>query len=346
MRTSRRELGAERNAALLSASIERKQPGFSDYVRDKGARAAAEDLLGITVHVANNVNSDCGVAGSSDASRRTITVARANSARMRFTTLHEIGHVEGAWDIPFQEAIEDSALTKVAVDKNWAEEDACEQFAANLLLPEGTVHNVIESQKLTAAGLWTLRQAVDASLQACAVAWAHQLSATGYVAILDSEGKVQFAARSGDVFPLRRGCDQSDTELWRRVAGSSWRGRGRFAFVGGSLTDEFEIDSVRTTSGVIAVAVSDSPEWPVPFRRPPPGLISDALIDAYCEECATEFQAGSRCNDCSQPRHEACGRCACAVAPTRGARTCTGCNLTLPSHCFATTDRDVCESCS
>ncbi len=344
MRTNRRELEARRNAARLRAAVETAHPDFAYFVSVHGPRATAEQLLGITVSVAETVASDCGVAGSSDVVRRKITVARANDARMRFTTLHEVGHVEGARDIAFQEALETSALTRNAVERNLAEEDACEQFAADLLVPQVMVDEVVSAEATTAAGLQTLYQKVDASLEACAVAWAHALEAPGYVAIFASDGTLQFAARSGDVLPLRRGCDQRDTELWRRAASSRWRGRARFAFDGGSLTDEFEVDALSTAPGLIVVAVADSPAWVTPYRPPTKTRVADAWLDGYCDSCGVEFQATQRCKECGDPTHPACGHCSCEPAPVAGERTCTACWLKLPAKSFPK-DSLVCEGC-
>lgn len=344
MLTSRREIEAARNAALLRAAVDAAHSDFADHVHEYGAEAAATTLLDISVYRVAAVTSGCGVAGSSDITRRTISVVTATRRRMDFTILHEVGHIVGANDIPFQESLEGSALTRDAVERNVAEEDACEQFAANLLIGQELVDDALAAHGATARGLWELSQAASASLQACTVAWARSLPSTGYVAILDLDGSLQFAARSGDVFPLRRGTLQEDTDVWRHARGRDWRGRSRFRFPAGSATDEFEVDAHRTTSGLLVVAVSDSPAWPVPFRRPPARTV-DALRAGYCEECATDFMAARVCDTCDEPRHDVCGRCGCGQTVARGSRRCTECGLTLPAKAFPDDERDVCDTC-
>lgn len=345
MLTSRREIEAARNAALLQAAVHAAHPDFAVHVHEYGAETATTTLLDIAVHRVAAVTSGCGVAGSSDVTRRTISVVTATRRRMDFTILHEVGHIVGANDIPFQEALEASALTRDAVERNVAEEDACEQFAANLLVGQELVDSVLATHGATARGLWELSQAAGASLQACAVAWARSLPSTGYVAIVDLDGNLQFAARSGDVYPLRRGTAQENTDVWRHAQGRDWQGRSRLRYPAGSATDEYEVDAHRTPTGLLLVAVSDSPAWSVPFRRPPARTV-DALRAGYCEECGTDFMAARACETCDEPRHDVCGRCGCGQTVARGSRPCTGCGLTLPALAFPDPMRDVCDSCT
>lgn len=338
------DIGAHSRIANIAAQaligrIEDENPGFAEFVLTRGAKPAAEELLGITVHVAESAGSGCSVAGSSDARARTVTVTLASPERMRFTALHEIAHVEGADDDEFQQILLDSQLTRRDV-----EEDACEAFAAALLLPGDRVDAVLDDLRRTAKGVVGLIDAMpQASREACAVAVAHRLDSPGYVALVETTGELRFAARSGDVLHLRRGSDQGDSDLRHVVRGIGfYRGPGQLCYPHGSRTDRLNLDVERRGDLIYVVAVTDTPDWPH-LHQPDRGTVADNLLDGWCEHCSLAFSSTRRCPTCGDAIHTVCGRCSCGLAPVRGERMCQTCFIVKPPRCFPNPDVDVCE---
>ncbi|WP_083473542.1 ImmA/IrrE family metallo-endopeptidase [Frankia sp. R43] len=330
---------ARLNAELVSRAVEAKFASFNSYVREFGARAAAEQL-GIAVTLQDRpVSSSCSVAGSSDAERRSITVVRAAAPRMTFTALHEIAHVEGATDDDFQQALYD--MPDGARD---AEEDACEAFAARILLPDSQVDAILDHQGCTAAGMAKLVGALpNVSREACAVAIAHRLRAPGYAAILRQDGSLQFAARSGDSLSLRRASDQSGTDLWAGVLrGGRFRDQGHLAFSGGSLTSRLYLDALRVDDIIYVVGVVDSPDWPV-LHLMDKTSVRERHIEGHCDRCEIDFVSTRSCPSCGAAIHDLCGVCDCPAPAARGARTCRICRIELPPGMFLGPDSEICN---
>jgi hypothetical protein len=184
-------------------------------------------------------------------------------------------------------------------------------------------------------------------LEACAVATAQRLVSPGYVVITDDRGCLQFAARSGDELPLRRDIDQRDSDLRPLYEGRrNLRARGTLCYSGGSRTPTYYLDGVRDGNRVIAVAVTDQPDWHV-LHTPTTGRFEDKLLEGYCQACGTSFLSGTRCQQCGEPRHDQCGGCDCGTPPARGARTCDECHLEQPAHLFSQDPEGrVCNDCN
>jgi len=328
---------AREHARLLTTTLDASSPHFREALAHDGARQAIGDILNINVLTAEAAPEGCSVAGSCDRATRTITVVTAAVARMRFTVLHELAHLLGDDHGEFQDALYAVGPTKRAV-----EEDACEAFAASMLLSDGVVDPALEDHGRTARGLMQLESVTDASREACAVAVAQRLTAPGYVALVKDDGTLSFAARSGDVLPIARGSDQRGSVVDAVLKGQpSLRDRGSLRFRGGTLADEMYVDVVRDGALVYIVATVDSPDWDVLHQLDTSDL-SARLIDCWCEECGTEFKSPSRCEVCGEPLHDVCGRCSCEVRPLRGERTCSECFQRKPGRCFPT-DKPICE---
>lgn len=333
---------AREHAELLLAHVDEQHPELRSKLADGRTLQVVEDVLSITVHIVDSVGEGCSVAGSSNAQTRTISVVRASTSRMAFTALHEVAHVEGENAGEYQQALFDDS----SHDRD-VEEDACEAFAAALLLPDDRVDFVLGVHGLTAAGVRAVwRSAPEASLEASAVAAAQRLPAPGHVLITDGAGKLLFAARSGDEFPLRRNIDQSESDL-RPLYGSvtTWRGRGTLSYAGGSRTPMYYLDAVRDGDLVIAVAVTDQPDWDV-LHVPVPERYEDKMLEGYCSDCGTSFLSSVRCAGCGAPRHADCGSCECDTRPVRGAQTCAECRIEQPAHLFSRDPQHrVCNDC-
>jgi hypothetical protein len=297
--------------------------------------------LGIIVQQLDRLPPGCSVAGSSDHKTRTITVVRASTGRMRFTVLHELGHLFGHDSDAFQDAVyEHGGLT----DRN-VEEDACDAFAALLLLPDARVADALGDAGLSARGLRALIDAGLASREACAVAVAQRLPSPGYAMIIGPDGLVQFAARSGDVLPLGRGADQTNSDLGGLIAGGpAYRDRGSLTFTGGSGTGPLYLDAIRHEDLVLVVACESDPAWDQ-LQTPAPAGWADRSLDGHCDDCGVDFQGWQRCPDCQEPRHSECGRCACPAPGVQGERTCPGCFILTPPAGFSGSSR-LCKECT
>lgn len=316
-------------AELLLADLDRRAPGLRDVAVGTGHLAPALEDLGVTVTVTDSVPAGCSVAGSCDRRTKTITVVQAALPRMKFTALHELGHLLGDDHDEFQ-----TELYRLdQVTRRSVEEDTCEAFAAALLLPAAVVDDVLTT--VTARSVAELVGTVPtASREACAVAAAQRLRAPGYVMLLDSAGRAQFTARSGDALPIARGTEQSGGALDPLIgSGRAVRDRGELLYASGSRTPTLYVDAAEVGSKRYVVAVTDRPDWEV-LHVPDRARATDRGVDGYCEQCATEFTSWRRCEHCGEPRHT-CGSCGCeAPPPPRGARTCQECFTHLPAACF------------
>lgn len=325
-------------AQLLLADLDAHAPGLREVAAGTGHLAPALKDLGVTVTVTDSVPDGCSVAGSCHRPSRTITVVKAAVPRMKFTALHELGHLLGDDHVEFQ-----TELHRLAqVTRRPVEEDACEAFAAALLLPEPVVDAVLTA--VTARSVAELIAAApSASREACAVAAAQRLRAPGYVMLLNSAGRAVFTARSGDAFPIARGTSQADSVLDPLLrTGLPVRDRGGLVFARGSRTQALYVDAAEADEVRYVVAVTDDPDWEV-LHVPDRSSATDRGIEGHCEQCSTDFTSWQRCDDCGEPRHAECGSCGCSVPPAaRGARMCSLCRTELPSLCFPDAS-DVCE---
>lgn len=338
METSTYARRARENAAILVTALDREHPSFREVLDQKGARAAVEELLHLSVTVVDEVGPGCSVAGSCDRETGAITVVRATPGRMTFTTLHELGHVRGHRDIDFQESLSQAA----EASRRDVEEDACEAFAAELLLPPAVVDPVIDRWGATARGMAALAGLGRASREASAVAIAHRMAAPGYVAIIDIDDRLQFAARSGDVLPLRRDSDQGQSVVRHVHDGRQrYRGPGVLTFGSGAPTDEMHVDLLADGPVVYVVATTDSAPWVKVSLRSP----FSAPTDGWCDHCQTAFLGGGVCSSCGELVHATCGHCGCAVPVRTTQRVCSSCWLERPVTMF-TASSTICSECS
>ena len=328
--------------------------GHAELLRDELTRRLPDDLdtvvdhvvpllmaLGIGLHVVEEPPAGCSVAGSCDHLTQTVTVVSASRGRMRFTALHELGHLLGEDLDPFQDAV----YAHGTVTGRQVEEDACDMFASMLLLPAELLDASLDTYGLSARGLRDLMATGRASKEACAVAVAQRLSSPGYVLLVDPDGTTRFAARSGDVLPIARGSDQSNSDLLPLLTGvAPVRGRGTLAFAAGSGTHELYLDAIEHAGLVLAVACESDPGWPQ-LQTPVEMRPASRGIEAHCGDCGVDFTAWRLCEDCGEARHETCGRCACAIAAVRGERMCQTCFQVQPPAAFAGASPS-CISCS
>lgn len=339
METSTYALRARRNAAILIAALDAEYPTFREVLAERGAFVVVRELLGLPpVTIVDDDLPGCSVAGSCDTNSGAITVVRAATGRMEFTALHELAHVRGEDDFDFQEALAKAEK----VSPRAVEEDACEAFAAELLLPAGVVDPVVDLYGVSARGVAELARVSRASREACAVAVAHRMAAPGYVAIVDDTEHLQFAARSGDVLPLRRGSDQSRSVARHLHAGRArYRGRDVLIFGSGTATDQMYVDVLAEGTVLYVVATTDSASWlrlsvPQPYSKPTSG---------WCDHCRMPFSGGRVCRDCGALVHAQCGNCECETPVRTAQKLCASCFLERPVTMF-TDSSTVCSECT
>lgn len=334
---------ARKHAEFLIRRMDSQYPDLRGQIRELGAVAAVEMTLGITIRIVDRVTPGCSVAGSSNASTRTVSIICSAGSGMPFTVLHEVAHIEGADDDDFQQALSDAPKSS----RRDVEEDACEAFAAQFLLPDDRLEPVLSCHGLTARGLVEMYSALpNASREACSVAMAHRLASPGYVALISLNGSLIFAARSGDVFPLARGSSQVESDLAPLFKGdkSTLRTRGVLCFPRGSSTDLHYMDACVDGNTIAVVAVVDSPDWKV-LHQPDRIKFADKMLSGYCLDCSIEFESSSRCSECGDALHGDCGRCGCIAPPTLGQRVCTKCYISQPSRMYANADANECLEC-
>jgi IrrE N-terminal-like domain len=323
------------------------------YLCDRGADLAklAEDPVGVISALGDVVvvpvdpatlPADCSVAAYYDAKSRPprLLIAQDLTAgRRRFSTLHEYAH-------HLRNHVE------AVIDAFWAmpdggasiEEDLADAFAAAVLLPEDLVTAAL-SEGVSAAAVIRLWHASSASREACCVSAADCLHSPGYVMLLDRDGISRFAARHGDMFPIRRGSQQTASMLTAALRGGHARGIGRPHYASGTAAGEMHMDAVADGSYIFAVWVTDSPPWgglSIPLRSAPTGL------EGYCDACDSEFTSWSAaCGECGDLQCPRCGCCPCgssAALPSGRAKTrlCDRCFLMLPISMFKS-DSTTCD---
>lgn len=327
------------HAQLLRDELLSRHPSALQHL--VGSVAPVLEALGITLRVVEKPTAGCSVAGSSDHRTQTVSVAQATKGRMRFTALHELGHLLGHDADPFQDAI----YAHAKQSRRAIEEDACDAFAALLLLPDERVDALLGDHGLSARGLRALIAGDVASREACAVAVAQRLRSPGYALVIAADGTTQFAARSGDVLPIARGADQTPSELSALLRGGpSLRGRGALSYRGGSSTHPLYIDAISYDRLVLAVACESDPDW-YELQTPVSSSINESALLGHCDHCGTDFQDWQCCRECGEPQHATCGRCGCDTAGAKGERPCTSCFMMLPPAAFAASST-ICVTCA
>jgi hypothetical protein len=302
----------------------------------------------VTLGLDGSAGEGCSVAGAYidgdhagvpgvPARRPIVQVAEAATpGRRSFTALHELGHHLQRTDIELAAVLwEQPAL-------DLFEDLACNAFAADVLLPEPAVDQVIGAKGPTAGDVVDLYVRSGASRSTVCVRAAQRLPAPGHVCLLDGDGKVFFSAPHG-MPPLRKGSDQSRVDVVARgLNAGSGRGRGRFVYRDGIEGDELFMQAANMDGYLVVVAVTDRAPWEgfaLPSREVGPRGSNYECADPACGATYVSFEP--RCERCNVAPCTQCGRCSCTVAVTE--RTCTACWLVKNAAGF---EGDVCGDCA
>lgn len=282
----------------------------------------------------------CSVAGSyveRDDLPPLIQVANAASpGRRAFTALHELGHHLQRTRAKLAEIL----WTQNGPDV--FEDQACDAFAADILIPDEVLNTTFYGHGPTAADVIALCSKTNASRSAVCVKAAQQLPAPGHVALVDGDGEIFFAASSG-LPPLARGSNQTSVgPLARGLESGAAQGRGRFRYRDAIVGDELFIQCTQGDEFLVVVAVTDSAPWQalsIPTRDTGPRAKTYECSSSVCGAQYTSFEA--TCPRCHIPPCPECGRCDCP--PALAEQTCHTCWLVKPAAGFI---GDTCADCS
>ncbi len=273
---------------------------------------------------------ECSVDGFYDANlsppRRFIfVVPSVSEARRRFTILHELGHhLLQTSAAHFLDAIDAAAVggqTPMSI-----EESVCHRFAARILVPDGTLDEVVDLP-LRPAGVVSAHNVANASWEAVAIRVSERLQSAGAIVLLREERTVSFCA-SARLSPAwwPRGSATDPKGALIRAFDRDQRARKDTYRYGLSFARELYCDTLRVHDHLAIGVMSD---------RPSDGSF-DILVDPepswrrrmeFCEWCEGERTVGW-CDRCRGRLCRDCGRCGCK-SPVRNP-VCPKCFLENP----------------
>lgn len=213
--------------------------------------------LQLVITAERDVGGGCSVSGTYDYESARLVVGRAASrGRQFFTALHELGH-------HLQQHDEESVkLLEREPDGGFAlEDDICDAFAAEVLLPEDAVSKVLAPKGPTALTLVDLIYETNASKEACCVRAVQRLLGQGYVMLCDPDGIAIFTA-TNTPYPVRRNTPQHGNKVIESaIRWGSGRCESRVRFPSGWWSPLFYADSQVDDAYIIAVYAEHLPPW-------------------------------------------------------------------------------------
>lgn len=308
-----------------------------DLAHDPATMIAEHHGIAVSFH-APSPEPDCSVDGLYHPDPPRISVARSIATREAFSLLHELGH-HLLWD---SYAVIDAFQQLNRQQERALEEDICDAFAAELLLPEHLVDDVLDGGEITARALRGLADHRRASRAACCVRLAQRLGGDGYLVLADRDGALRFCAAAGDAYRVARTAEQPRESVLAR-AGRAGRADGTDCLThrSGAKTPTMYVDAVADDDYVYAVYQSRRPRGM--FVTIPDHERKGRRPEVLCVHCGTEFVAfDERCERCDAPPCSDCGRCGCQAASAT--RLCETCWLHKPATEFPT-DEACCEEC-
>lgn len=336
---------AQAQAKQMEAVAERIRPGTVARLRTDplGELEHWDDVTVIEIDESSN-NSGCSVAGSYQPNPPTLVVTNSLSwARRGFTALHELGHHLQQTDIALGTTVFGYS------NPDLFEEEACDAFAAGVLLPDDDLRTRIDPRGPTAQDVVDLYSVhSSASREACCVWAARHLQGAGVVVLLDRVGVVRFAAPKSFIPPAKNS-DQSHTPLidaaLRNPGSGATRDETYVSYRNGARSDTV-YGQARwfDASYLVAVLASDRAGWkPLALPRPHTGGAGSARWWT-CETCDDSFTVADHCGRCGEPQCTQ-GHCGCHVARAQKDRTCPGCFLTLHPSRFDP-GSELCRDCA
>jgi IrrE N-terminal-like domain len=337
---------AQAQARAMLVVLEYERPGASALLR----RQPLEELQAWNTIQVRLVGESpgwdrCSVAGSyrPDPPPPTLLVGRSVSHRRRgFTALHELGHHLQQTDPSLGER------TFEFDDPEIFQEEACDAFAAQVLLPDDDLQDRIDPRGPTAQDVVDLFDRSAASREACCVWAARHLTGSGAVVLLDARGHVLFAAPRSFI-PPARGSDQADTPLIKAAVRTHRTVTRDETFVvyrgGGTSAHCYGQAAWCGQDYLIAVLATDNVPWRS-FALPRPYTARTRYGSWWtCETCEDEFEiTDPMCDLCGDPRCPN-GHCGCTATRAEKDRVCDRCFLKLAPSRFDGTS-STCRDCA
>jgi hypothetical protein len=336
---------AQAQAKLMEAVAESIHPGAITRLRADplGELSNWDDLAVIEIDESSD-SSTCSVAGNYQPNPPTLVVTKSLSpGRRGFTALHELGHHLQQTDLSLGNAVFGYS------DPDQFEEEACDAFAAGVLLPDDQLRARIGPRGPTAQDVVDLyRVHSSASREACCVWAARHLQGAGAVVLLDNAGVVRFAAPKSFIPPAKNS-DQAHTPLIEAALRNRDSGATRdetFVTYRNGGTSETIYGQARwfDATYLVAVLARDNAAWkPLALPRPYSGNPGSPRWWT-CEICDDSFSVAERCTRCGEPQC-ANGHCGCHAKRVANDRTCPGCYLVLHPSRFDG-GSELCRECT
>lgn len=243
-----------------------------------------------------------------------------NSRRQNFTLLHELGHFLANEDDDVLDWLADRPDSATDLER------LCDAVAAQILLPESTITQILDGRQPAPEHLQRLYSASKASEEVCAIALAGRLRKRGAVILIRRRtAAVAFAAISGwPTLLVPRGLEVPQhhplRELGIRQRWSGWTTSDlRLA-----ITEPFaetmipnlmqawaQAGSNRTTAILIDTRNDEGAEWPRPANNAP-GPYSQSGYILLCRHCGHGSNPSTYpCEECGIPPCWQCGQCQC-----------------------------------
>ena len=248
-----RELGKR-----LVALAEEQQPELFANAVERPLEVV-ETWPGISLSLVDepNISNGCSVSGAYFFEDRRILVSRSASKRRRnFTALHELAHDLQERNDEFVTCLEGEPDAGTAL-----EDDICDAFAAEVLIPEDMVNGIIGPKGPTANDVIELFDCSQASREACCVRAAQHILGDGYVMLCDTELVAMFTAATTP-YRVRRQTSQMENEVIE--AANRWGSANRecrVCFASGARSQRFFGHAVKDGDYIFGVFVSHSPAW-------------------------------------------------------------------------------------
>ena len=300
------------------------------------------ESLGYTVVAEPALTSQRGAGGLCDglsfAEHNTVMYSPTpGSKKENFTLLHEVGHILVERD--------DDALNWLADrdDPDAEVERLCEEIAADLVVTEDMLDDLVGTGPITGEDLKTLVARSAASGPACAIALSNRLSSGAVVIIDRAHARVVHSALRGEslkVYPWKHGEVPLDHPLLTLEPGDTMTRKTHW-------TDEWErrqdfyVSAVATEKRVYAV-FSTSDLWGVDkFHggQAPPEKSAAPRFGKHCRCGFAGTATGWPCDKCGHQFCPRCGDCDCQRRDNAQG-TCSSCFCKAPDL-----ENGVCSGC-
>ena len=245
-------------------------------------------------------------------------------ARARFTIVHELGHhiinTDGQWLL---DDLDQMANSPQGAQR--AQEQACHQFAGEVLVPTQLLNEVIGTVPTKPEHILRLREITTASWEVLAVRAANYSRAKTAIALIRHPGKVSFVAANWLTSWPRGSAVKHGGPLDSALRRNSTARNDTYRYGLGGAEPLFcdttqahnglavAVMSTRRTDGGLSILKPEDPSWKQRL--------------AFCAWCSGERTVGW-CHNCSGRKCQSCDRCACR-APTKNP-TCPRCHLQNP----------------